>query len=80
MPLERTGVLRNCQIAARHLAVSLPHEDRAGGIAAIQGIHQVSNARGRPDVSALHFGEPKFTVLDHGHESANARIDLWHSP
>jgi len=56
MARERARSLLNGKITAGHLAIGLPNQDCPGWITTVEGVEEVSNARGAPNVTSLHLG------------------------
>jgi hypothetical protein len=63
--------LADTELAGGHDGIGLPKQDRARWVAAIQGVEQVADARGAPDVLALHFRELQVAPLDPVDEFGN---------
>lgn len=62
------GLLDDGGVAGGHRFVSLPHENRAAGVAAIKRVEQVAHAGGAPDIVSLDFRQPQLPAFIHVNE------------
>jgi hypothetical protein len=72
------GGLADGEVALGDGLKGFPDEDGAGGVAAIEGIEEVADARGAPDVAALHLGKAEFAALDLGDEFFDGGFGFGH--
>ena len=58
--------------------ISLPHQDRPAGVAAIQRVEQVADPGRPPGGVPLDLGQPMLSALVHVHQAANRDVLLLH--